>query len=70
MNTPSGPERRVSVIIPVYGTASFVTEALDSVFGQTFDDYEIIVVNDGSPDSNLLEKVLEPYRERSRREVR
>ena len=64
MSSRSGSEPRVSVIIPVYGTAPLVAEALDSVLGQTFRDYEIIVVNDGSPDSLLLENVLEPYRER------
>ncbi len=55
---------RVSVIIPVYGTAPFVAEALDSVFSQTYGDCEVIVVNDGSPDSKMLDKVLEPYRDR------
>lgn len=52
---------QVSVIIPVYATAEYVGEALDSVLSQTFDDYEIIVVNDGSPDSDLLDMVLRPY---------
>lgn len=55
---------RVSVIIPVYGTAPFVAEALDSVLSQTYRDYEIIVVNDGSPDSSVLEEILVPYRDR------
>lgn len=64
MSTPSGAKPRVSVIIPVYGTAPFVAEALDSVLSQTYSDYEIIVVNDGSPDSKLLDKVLEAYRDR------
>jgi glycosyltransferase involved in cell wall biosynthesis len=51
----------VSVIIPVYNTAQFVAEALDSVLAQTYTDYEIIVVNDASPDTEMLEKVLVPY---------
>jgi glycosyltransferase involved in cell wall biosynthesis len=64
VRTRSGSGARVSVIIPVYGTAHFVAEALDSVLAQTHGDYEIIVVNDGSPDSRLLDEVLEPYRDR------
>ena len=61
VSTSSGPGIRVSVIIPVYGTAAFVADALDSVLRQTYTDYEIIVVNDGSPDSRLLDEVLKPY---------
>jgi glycosyltransferase involved in cell wall biosynthesis len=41
----------VSVIIPAYGHAEYILQTLDSVFAQTFRDYEIIVVNDGSPDN-------------------
>lgn len=51
----------VSVIIPAYQTARYIAQALDSVFGQTFRDFEIIVVNDGSPDTPELEQVLQPY---------
>ena len=40
----------VSVIIPTYNHRDFVLAALDSVFAQTFTDYEVIVINDGSPD--------------------
>src|SRR3982751_5296129 len=54
----------LSVIIPAYNTASYIGEALESVFAQDFTDYETIVVNDGSPDTLELERALEPYRER------
>jgi cellulose synthase/poly-beta-1,6-N-acetylglucosamine synthase-like glycosyltransferase len=54
----------VSVVIPAYQAAHSIVATLDSVLAQTFPDYEIIVVNDGSPDSQQLETVLEPYRGR------
>ena len=55
---------RVSVIIPAFNAAKFIAQALESVFGQTFPEYEVIVVNDGSPDTMAFEKSLEPYIER------
>ena len=49
---------RVSVIIPTYNHRDYVLQTLDSVFAQTFEDYEIIVINDGSPDDSA--EVLQP----------
>jgi glycosyltransferase involved in cell wall biosynthesis len=55
---------KVSVIIPAYNVASFIGETLDSVFAQTFADYEVIVINDGSPDTNELERALSRFIDR------
>jgi glycosyltransferase involved in cell wall biosynthesis len=52
---------RISVIIPAYKTAHLIAGCLDSVLSQTYQDFEAIVVNDGSPDTPELEKVLQPY---------
>jgi len=55
---------RVSVLIPCYNTARFVAEAMESVFSQTYRDYEVVVVNDGSPDTPELEQALAPWRDK------
>lgn len=54
---------RVSVIIPCYKTARFVAETLESVFAQTYKNFEVVVVNDGSPDTPELERVIAPWRD-------
>ena len=60
--TPIPPA--VTVIIPAYRVTAFIAETLDSVFAQTFTSFEVILVNDGCPDTPALEQALQPYRDR------
>src|ERR1700674_3893606 len=55
------PSPVVSVIIPAFNAAGHVASALDSVLAQSFGDYEVILINDGSTDREQLEQVIEPY---------
>lgn len=54
----------VSIIIPAYKIAGFIAETLDSVFRQTLNDFEVVLINDGSPDTEEFEKNIEPYRDK------
>ena len=54
----------VSVIIPAYNAAPFIAETIESVLAQSFRDFEIVVINDGSPDTPELERALAPYLDR------
>lgn len=42
---------KLSYIVPVYKVEKYLNECIDSILAQTMDDYEIILVNDGSPDN-------------------
>lgn len=55
---------RVSVIIPTYNSARFIAATIDSVLAQSYRDFEIIVVDDGSTDDTR--RVLQPYLDRIR----
>lgn len=50
---------KISVIIPVYNTVSYLKECMDSVLNQSFKNIEVICVNDGSTDNSL--ELLEDY---------
>jgi glycosyltransferase involved in cell wall biosynthesis len=49
----------ISAVVPLFNKARYIKRALDSVLAQTFQDFEVVVVNDGSTDGS--EKVVEWY---------
>lgn len=50
---------RVSILMPVFNVAPYLREAMDSIFNQTFRDFELIVLDDCSPDNS--EEILDTY---------
>lgn len=47
------PKRTFSVIVPVYNTEQFLNQCIDSILKQTFRNFELLLVNDGSSDSSV-----------------
>lgn len=58
---------KLSIIIPVYNVDDYVSECLDSILNQSFADFEVICVNDGSTDNSLT--VINDYKNRDERIV-
>lgn len=56
---------KISVIIPVYNVEKYLHTCLDSILAQTFTDFELILIDDGSPDSSG--KICDEYAEKDSR---
>jgi glycosyltransferase involved in cell wall biosynthesis len=52
----------VSVIVPAYNAAGTIADTLQSIFTQSRQDFEVIVVDDGSPDRTALQSAMAPWR--------
>ena len=58
-------DTKISIIIPVYNVEKFLSECLDSILYQTFQNFEIICVDDGSYDNSL--NILHKYKSKDNR---
>jgi glycosyltransferase involved in cell wall biosynthesis len=55
----------ISIIVPVYNTEDYLSECLDSLLHQTYNDIEVVIVNDGSTDSSSA--LIESYKQKDTR---
>lgn len=51
-NVPSFPNPKLSIIVPVYNVASYLGNCIESILNQTFEDFELLLVDDGSTDTS------------------
>ncbi len=56
---------KISLIVPVYNTERYLADCLESVLAQTYQDYEVVIVNDGSTDGSAA--IAEQYAQRDSR---
>ena len=46
-------EPKISVVVPVYNASQYLPKCIESILSQSFQDFELILVNDGSTDDSL-----------------
>ncbi len=50
---------KITVLMPVYNGEKYLRESVDSILNQTFTDFELLIINDGSTDSSM--EILNSY---------
>jgi glycosyltransferase involved in cell wall biosynthesis len=58
---------KVSIVVPIYTPGKKLYKCIKSILGQTFEDIELILVNDGSTDDSI--KICKKYKKRDKRVV-
>ncbi len=53
---------KVTIIIPVYNSAEYIGKCIESILNQTYHDYDILIVNDGSKDNS--QRIINEYKEK------
>ena len=56
---------KISVIVPVYNTAQFLPHCIDSILSQSFSDFELLLIDDGSTDGSG--QICDAYAEKDNR---
>ena len=59
------PEVAISVLVPIYNTENYLRQALDSLVGQSFNDFEVLCINDGSTDGSRA--IIQEYLDKDNR---
>ncbi|RJP46612.1 MAG: glycosyltransferase [Armatimonadetes bacterium] len=58
----------VSIIMPVYNTANFLVEAIESIINQTYQNFELIIINDASTDNSL--EIIKKYQKKFSKKIK
>ena len=45
---------KISIIVPIYNVEEYLERCIDSILNQTFKDFEVILINDGSTDNSHI----------------
>ena len=59
---------KFSIVIPLYNKSAYITKTLDSIKNQNYQDYEVVIVNDGSTDNS--KEIVEDFIEKLNLEIK
>ena len=58
-------KNKITIIVPVYNSEKYISRCIDSILNQSFKDYELLIINDGSKDGSL--KIIKDYEKKDKR---